>query len=157
VQIKISLPSPQSQEFTVHLRIPGWASAAVPLMLNGEIIETGAPGSYCAIRRVWQDGDTLSLTLPIGLRLTKYTGADAVRGFDRYAIEYGPLLLGLVGSLDIGGKYMRIAHDPEDAARWLEAVPGKAGHFTIAGKPGYEYMPYREIQDQVFTCFPVMG
>jgi DUF1680 family protein len=157
VQIKICLPSRQSQEFTLHLRIPGWASAAVSLMLNGELINTGAPGSYCAICRVWQDGDTLSFTFPMGLRLTKYTGADAVRGFDRYAIEYGPLLLGLVGSLDLGGKYMRIQQDPGDTARWLKPVSGKPGHFTIVGKPGYEYMPYHEIQDQVFTCYPVMG
>jgi uncharacterized protein len=159
VQIKVCLPSPQSreQEFTMHLRIPGWTSMAVPVALNGDPIETGLPGSYCAIRRAWQNGDTLSFTLPRRLRLTKYTGADIVRGFDRYAIEYGPLLLGLVGSLDMGGKYIRIAQKPEDVESWLEPVPGKAAHFTIAGKPGYEYMPYHEIQDQIFTCYPVIG
>jgi DUF1680 family protein len=157
VQIKMSLPTRQEQEFTLRLRIPSWASAAVPLVLNGEPITTGVPGSYCPIRRVWRDGDTLSFTLPMGLGVTKYTGADAVRGFNRYAIEYGPLLLGLLGSLDLAGKYIHVQHDPGDPARWLEPVPGKAGHFTILGKPGYEYMPYHEIQDQVFTCYPVVG
>jgi hypothetical protein len=93
----------------------------------------------------------------MGLRLTKYNGADSVRSFERYAIEYGPLLLGLVGSLDLGGKYMHIAHNPQEWENWLEPVAGKPGHFTIAGKPGYEYMPYHEIQEQVFTCYPVMG
>jgi uncharacterized protein len=91
------------------------------------------------------------------LRVTKYTGADALPGSNRYAIEYGPLLLGLVGSLDLAGKYMRIPHDPGSPAGWLEPVPGITGHFTIRGKPGYEYMPYHEIQDQVFTCYPVIG
>ena len=157
VQIKVSLPTCQEQEFTLRLRMPGWASAPVPLLLNGEPLTTGVPGSYCPIRRAWRDGDTLSFTLPMGLRVTKYTGADAVRGFDRYAIEYGPLLLGLVGSLDLAGKYMRVQQDPSHPERWLEPVPGQAGHFTIPGKPGYEYMPYYEIQDQVFTCYPVMG
>ncbi len=157
VQIKVSLPAGQEREFTLHLRMPGWASAPVPLLLNGEALTAGVPGSYCLIRRAWRDGDELSFTLPMGLRVTKYTGADAVRGFDRYAIEYGPLLLGLVGSLDLAGKYMRVQQDPGDPALWLEPVPGQAGHFTIPGKPGYEYMPYHEIQDQIFTCYPVMG
>jgi hypothetical protein len=52
---------------------------------------------------------------------------------------------------------MRVQQDPGDPARWLDPVPGKAGHFTILGKPGYEFMPYHEIQDQVFTCYPVIG
>ena len=129
----------------------------VPLALNGETMLSGAPGSYCAVRRAWRDGDTLSFTLPMGFHVTKYTGADVVRGFDRYAIEYGSLLLGLVGSLDLAGKYMRVPHDPGDPARWLEPVPGKADHFTIPDKPGYEYMPYHEIEDQVFSCYPVIG
>ena len=162
VQLKVSLPprqggQVQEKEFTLHLRIPGWAGAAVPLALNGETTLSGAPGSCCAIRRAWRDGDTLTFNLPMGFHVTKYSGADTVRGFDRYAIEYGPLLLGLVGSLDLAGKFMRVQQDPGDPARWLDPVPGKAGHFTILGKPGYEFMPYHEIQDQVFTCYPVIG
>jgi len=30
-------------------------------------------------------------------------------------------------------------------------------HFTVAGDATHEYMPYWEVADQPFTCYPVMG
>ncbi len=155
VNIRVALPSPQS--FTLRLRIPAWATSEVAIYVNGERETTGTPGSYCAITRAWSDRDTISFTLPMGFRVTRYSGGDAIPGLDRYAIEYGPLLLGLVGSLDFRGKYIKINHDPVDPSAWLVPVAGKPCHFAVRNKPGYEYMPYYEIQDQTFTCYPVIG
>jgi hypothetical protein len=129
----------------------------VPIEINGQYAAQGSPGTYCALTRTWSDGDTVTFTLPLGFRSTKYHGADTVPGFDRYAIEYGPILLGVVGNLDFRGKYMRIFHDPLNPADWLIPIPGKPGHFSIQDKPGYELMPYYEIQDELFSCYPVIG
>ncbi len=156
-EVAIQVRPPTPLEFTLRLRIPGWAGAEVPVLLNGEPIATGAPGTYLALARAWQPGDRLSFSLPMPLRITRYQGLDAVPGHERWAIEYGPLLLGLTGPLDFMGRYTRIPHDPARVAEWLAPVAGKPGHFTIAGKPGYEYLPYHEIEDQVFTCYPVVG
>ena len=69
--------------------------------------------------------------------------------------ERGPLLLGVVGNLDWRGKYIRINQHPSTPESWLLPVGGKACHYTIKDKPGYEAMPHYEIQDQVFTSYPV--
>lgn len=156
-EVAIELRPLAPLECTLRLRIPGWAGAEVAVLLNGAQIATGAPGTYLALSRAWQPGDRLSFTLPMPLRASRYQGLDGVPGFERWAVEYGPLLLGLAGPLDFMGRYARIPHDPARLAEWLEPVPGKPGHFTIAGKPGYEYLPYHEIAEQVFTCYPVVG
>ena len=95
--------------------------------------------------------------LPMALRATRYTGRDTVPGMDRYAFEYGPLLLGLVGALDFKGRYIKISQDPLAPDPWLEPTSGGAGRFAVKGKPGYEFRPYFEIRDEVFTCYPVFG
>ena len=43
---------------------------------------------------------------------------------------------------------------PDKLRKSLKAVAGKPLHFTVNGNPDFEYMPYLEITDQAFTCFP---
>ena len=154
VRIEVGVGSPKS--FVLRLRIPSWVTAEVAISLNGENIETGTPGSYCAIDRTWSDVDKLSFTLPMGLHVTRYSGRDSVPGFNRYAIEYGPLLLGVVGNINFRGRYIKITQNPIDPSSWLEKVPGKPSQFMVKNMPGYKYMPYYKIRDQVFTCYPIM-
>ena len=155
VRIRVSTPS--SLPFTVRLRIPSWTIEDVGISVNGEHIVVGTPGTYCPIDRVWSDGDTISFGLPMGFRVTRYAGGDAVPGFERYAIEYGPMLLGVVGPPDFRGRYIRIDHDHVDPACWLQPIEGAPSRFAVKGKPGYEVMPYFRIQDQVFTCYPILA
>ena len=156
-RVELRVSTPTAVEFTLRLRMPGWATSGVQISVNGEVVGAGTPASYYPLARTWQDGDRVTFTLPMGLRSTRYHGADGIPGFDRYAIEYGPLLLGVVGKLDFRGKYVQIAQDPAKPSAWMQPVPGKAGHFKVAGKPGYEFMPYYEIQDELFTCYPAFG
>ena len=73
---------------TIHMRIPGWTSGA-KVKINGRTLEAVAdPGSYLAIRRVWQDGDTLTVGLPMELRQEPLPGDASVT-----AALYGPLVL----------------------------------------------------------------
>jgi len=84
--LKISCAKPQAR--TIHVRIPGWTSGA-ELKINGRSLESVAdPGSFLAIRRIWQDGDTLSLGLPMELRQEPLAGDNSVT-----ALLYGPLVL----------------------------------------------------------------
>jgi DUF1680 family protein len=156
-RVKMTLSAPGPTPCHLRLRIPGWVPGTVRIELNGQPIALGLPGSYCSIAREWQDGDQLSFHLPLEVRATLYEGADGVPGCRRYALEYGPLLLGLVGATDFRGKYIQIRQDPAAPADWLTPIPGKTGHFAVKDKPGYEYMPYYEIQDQLFSCYPVIG
>ena len=141
--------------FAIRLRIPAWATADVSILVNGTQAATGKPGSYCTLERRWRDGDKITFTLPMGFHVTEYVGLDTLAGHGRYAYERGPLLLGLVGNLDWRGKYVRVSQDPAKPESWLLPVDGQPCHYAVKDKPGYEWMPYHEIENQVFTCYPV--
>ena len=59
------------------------------MKINGKNIEAVAdPGSYLAVRRTWQDGDTLAIGLPMGLWQEQLPGDASVT-----SVFYGPVLL----------------------------------------------------------------
>jgi hypothetical protein len=125
----------------------------MPVMVNGNEQGKGKPGTYLLIDRKWEDGDVISFTLPMDFKVTKYTGLE--KGFEEnhYAIEYGPILLSMVGvkakKFDIGVKATA-----ETIKSMLKPVPGKPLHFTVEGNTEFEYWPYFEVQDEPFSCFP---
>jgi DUF1680 family protein len=86
--VRVRVLETTGEEWTLSLRVPGWADDAT---LDGQPVEAGG---YATVRRRWQAGDTIELTLPMPVRVT---GADeridAVRGC--VAIERGPLVYAL--------------------------------------------------------------
>lgn len=85
IKITASRPVPR----TIHVRIPEWVAGAAEMRVNGRLLETVAdPGSYVGVRRVWREGDTLALHLPMRLRQEPLHGDDSVA-----AALYGPLVL----------------------------------------------------------------
>lgn len=155
VEIKISTETPVRMR--LRLRIPAWVSTDVSVAVNDEPVVQGIPGSYAVLERTWLDGDDISFKLPMVVRSIRYEGKDTVLGKHRYAFEYGALLLAVVGPTNFRGRYIRIEQDASDPSSWLLPVVGKPGHFTIAGMPEHEVMPYFEVGEQLFTCFPVVG
>jgi hypothetical protein len=88
-------------------------------------------------------------------KLTRYTGADQIAGHQRYALEYGPILMAAVGRPDAvlqvkGGKY------PEDLIGQIRPKPGEPLHFSVEHNPDTEYVPYWQMDRESFTCFPVV-
>ena len=58
----------------------------------------------------------------------------------------------------MGGKQEAVlAMQPEKLIAKLHPKAGSPLHFTIAGNDRYEFLPYWQIQNEVFTCFPVIG
>jgi len=58
----------QPTEFVLKLRVPCW-SDGVSFRLNGSPYNLGVhPGTWAAIRRVWQPGDWLEITIPLRFR-----------------------------------------------------------------------------------------
>jgi hypothetical protein len=54
----------------LNLRIPAWVAKPVTVRINGKPQRVNAkPASYVSLRRQWQAGDLIELTLPAGLRL----------------------------------------------------------------------------------------
>lgn len=105
--IKIKIPLIQSKEFTIAIRIPGWArDKPVPsnlysylrknnnttiIKINGKIINFELEKGYAFIRRVWQDNDTIDLCIPMPIRRV-LCNENVEENIGKVAVERGPIV-----------------------------------------------------------------
>jgi len=152
-KIEIVVGNERPIQNKIRIRVPSWISKNMAIMVNGSEIGSGKQGTYFVIDRKWENGDVISFTLPIDFRITKYTGLELGFEEDHYAIEYGPILLAMVG---VKGKKFDIGVNTtsESIAKMLKPVQGKPLHFSIEGNNEFEYWPYFEVQEEPFSCFP---
>jgi DUF1680 family protein len=167
LKIKSSLPTPR----TIHVRIPYWTTEDAQVKINGRPLEAIADsGSYLAIRNTWQDGDTISISLPMEVRQEPLSGDDSVT-----AALYGPLVL----AADLGAGTTdgpdRVIHSgatvpkklpaasplPKVAAtsdastkQWIQVESLSELRFTAAGESAkYKLMPMYQIGDQRYSVY----
>jgi DUF1680 family protein len=152
-EVKILVTGEQEKHTALNLRIPLWAAETVNISVNGAKEETGNPGSFITLNRTWKKGDTITFNLPYALKAVPYTGFDQAETGERYCLFYGPVLLALKGSFD-EKDIPRIALDPRDPGKGLESRGDI--RFGLKDKTGWEFIPYYAVQDEVFTCFPIM-
>jgi uncharacterized protein len=117
-RIKLAVAPTAASEFTLYLRIPGWAQGKpvpgdlyryaeeeVPfymLSVNGKAVRPKLEKGYAVLRRTWKSGDTVELVLPMPIhRVLANDGIEAGRG--RVALERGPLVYCAEG-IDNGGR-----------------------------------------------------
>ncbi|MBN2029273.1 glycoside hydrolase family 127 protein [bacterium] len=157
--VKLIVSTPQPVQMKIRIRIPSWASDDMPLMVNGEPIAVGSAGSYSELDRIWSDGDIISFTLPMVFKMTAYSGVDQIPNHGkRYALEYGPLLMAVVGTADLPIQQI----DADNVARAFRPKSDQPLHFEMAGRRSIgsgstvELMPYWLVDEQCFTCFPAM-
>lgn len=150
--VQMIVGSRQSLKSKVNIRVPSWASAEMAVKVNGNEYAKGKPGTYLLIDREWKNGDVISFTLPMDFRVTKYTGME--KGFEdgHYAIEYGPVLLAMVG-VKAKKNNIGVKATAETIKSMLKPVDGKPLHFAVEGSTEFEYWPYFEVQDEPFSCF----
>ena len=115
--ITLTLHPERDVTFPLYLRIPAWAEGA-SVSLNGEdqaIAE--AAGRYVRIQREWQEGDVVSLRLPMTVRSTVWQ-----QNKSSVSVDYGPLTL----SLKIDEEFEEHdSRDPEfvqDDSHWQSGV-----------------------------------
>ena len=134
---------------TLRVRVPGWATCDVEVRVNGQAAAEGMPGSYVEFDRTWENGDEVSFTLPLGLRAVRYIGLDQHPEHARNALLRGPVLMALVGADDLDVP----ASELPDR---LRPIDGKLLHFAVEGRVGVHFMPYWQLNEETFTCFPTM-
>jgi len=137
----------------IRIRIPSWASEKMSVLVNGKKMVTGNPGTYVTLDRQWNNGDAISFSLPMNFRMTKYEGSEVDPKHERYALEYGPLLMAYV---NIKGQKdnLKLTTSALKLIKSLKPINGKPLHFSLDGNADFQYMPYFEVQDEPFTCFP---
>jgi DUF1680 family protein len=142
--VSIRVDPDQPADFTLHVRIPGWArnqavasdlyrfattSQEQPMLLvNGKATPLSPVKGFAEVRRTWKRGDVVQLTLPMPVRrVLAHEGIQEDRG--KAAIQRGPLLYCVEG-IDHGGR----AHDvrvPLDAPLTAAYRPDLLGGLTV--------------------------
>jgi DUF1680 family protein len=155
VELRIAATRPVRAK--IRVRVPAWAARDMVIRVSGAAPVTGRAGSYVTLDRSWKKGDTISFTLPMDFRMTHYSGMDRIAGQEQYALEYGPILMALVGEVDEeGGATVPVA--PVDLVKRLRPKAGQPLRFAIDGDLRHEYLPYWQVvADQLFTCYPALA
>ena len=110
--------------------------------------KTGVPGTYLVLENI-NGGTEIEFTLPMSMSSTLYTGEDEIEGKDRYALEYGPLLLAAMGR----GK-VELSFNTENPDESFERISDT--RFKLKNDNFHEYMTYMDIQDEPLTVYPVV-
>ena len=142
--VKASRPAAR----TIHIRIPGWTTEDAGVKINGRALEGIAdPGSYLAIHRVWQSGDTITVSLPMELRQEVLPGDESV-----VAALYGPLVL----AADLGeapsDEAYRIIHSGETVPKKLPSADPLPKVATDSGAKTDHWIQVESKQDLRFAA-----
>jgi len=73
---------------TLRVRVPAWVNGPPVVVLNGALIPDAPARGWVAIRRRWQPGDVLAVTLPMRLAFEPTPDHPTVQ-----AVTYGPAVL----------------------------------------------------------------
>ena len=167
LKIKSSRPAVRA----IHLRIPAWTSEDAQVKINGRPTDAIAdPGSYLSIRRNWQDGDMISIALPMSLRQEPLPGDDSVA-----AALYGPLVLAadlgpgpadgplrvihgrdtVPKDLPVASPMPKVAHAQDtETKHWIQVESATDLRFTAIGKNAkYDLSPMYQIVDRRYSIY----
>jgi hypothetical protein len=104
-QVRFTVQADQPVSFPLYLRVPQWCSKP-QLTVNDQPLQVGAcAGRYLRVERRWADGDTVSLSLPMEIRVRRWAGNHGSVSVDRGPLTY---------SLKIGERHVCV----EDRGGW---------------------------------------
>ncbi len=89
--LRLSLAGPA--RFALSLRIPAWAGPHTRVTVNGHVQAPVMPGTFHALERTWRDGDVITVTFDMPVRLEALNPAHP----DVVAVLTGPLVLFPIG------------------------------------------------------------
>lgn len=106
-KVAISVNPKKETQFTIKLRIPGWARNEVlpgdlysykkasaqkaTINLNGEILAIQPEEGYFTITRTWKKGDKINLNFPMEVQEVE-TNAKVETNKNKVSLEYGPIV-----------------------------------------------------------------
>ena len=83
--VHMAMATSQPVEFPLYLRVPRWCRK-LRVTLNGKKLDVcGIPQTYLCIERVWSNGDTLDLDMPMQISITEWPRNGSV------TVDRGPL------------------------------------------------------------------
>jgi uncharacterized protein len=163
---RITLKLDHPTKLKLRVRIPSWATEGITV--SGRVQAHGDPGSgYLVLDRTWNDGDAITLHLPMSPRLHHSVDDPSMT-----AIVYGPVVLAAaLGREDFPETDIVPVHTAYDnhpipmapmvvtesnSLDWLEPAPNKPLHFTtrLVGKPNeLNFVPFHEIHHERYAVY----
>ena len=171
----LTLIGKPNRPIALNVRYPSWAAGKMRVAINGKSIglSDATPGTFATIRHDWQDGDTVTVDVPM-----KVTTEPVAPGSDYTAVLYGPtVLIAGMGRGDLtpedfrptGQKGNMLARrrmpeadapafvvSPDQVAKGLRPVAGKPLTFTTGTltRPGpVTLVPMWQIGDQRYVTY----
>jgi uncharacterized protein len=87
---ELRVETPEAQEFTIFVRVPGWLGSPAKILVNGKSFDGPVRNqTFAAIRRKWKTNDTVEVSLPLHVR----TQAIDDRNPQIVALMKGPLMM----------------------------------------------------------------
>jgi DUF1680 family protein len=121
--VTIEIDPEKKTVFDLKIRIPSWCISAV-VVVNGEAVEQSpVPGEYVSLKRSWNPGDRVELSLPMPIRRVK-AHAKMTDHTGKVALMRGPLVYCLEGT-DHPGKdifCLVLPHTEELSAEFVPAL-----------------------------------
>jgi DUF1680 family protein len=88
--IKITINQAPAKEFSLFLRIPGWAGKG-RISVNGKLISPSIVSGYAEIKRKWMKGDRVELMLPLEAKLMEANPL-VEENRNQVAVKRGPVV-----------------------------------------------------------------
>jgi hypothetical protein len=164
VRLTVSLAAPA--QFGIAVRVPGWLAGPMQATVNGQPQAASADSNHWAVvRRTWADGDTLELTLPMQLWVSRISPDAAFPA----AIMYGPVALAVrpvddnpAGRIAFADLAAAFVPSPGDPLTWtLAADPSVLLKPFYAYKEGERYLlyldPARELTRRTYRAATYTG
>ena len=154
-EVEIALKPERVAEFTVYLRIPGWArneplpgglysyaneqAGEVSVEVNGEAVPLRIEKGFAPIRRAWRADDVIRVRLPLSPRLVR-SRPEVAENAGRLAIERGPLVYCVEG-VDNGGSIDEVRLG-ENAGLTASRRDDLLGGIDVIEWDGFNAVPY---------------
>jgi DUF1680 family protein len=87
-KVQFSLESIEPKQLAIHIRVPYWAVDAIEATVNGNRVTPDMERGYAILNRIWQDGDTIGLRIPMNVAYARLPDSPHVIG-----LQYGPVVL----------------------------------------------------------------
>ena len=152
--VSISIKPERVEEFTVYLRVPGWARGevlpgglysyaeepgTVSIDVNGDAVPLELERGFARIRRNWHADDTIRLRLPTEVRRVA-SREEVAENRGRAAVERGPLVYCVEG-VDNGGSVEKVNLTPE-AEFSVNRRDDLLGGINVIEWNGFTAVPY---------------
>ncbi len=134
--VQFTVNTDETEAFSLCFRKPQWLGGEATLTINGEETALQEENGWLFVERVWHDGDTLTLDLPMKLYYSVLEGESKTDSV--YAVMYGPVTLACSGAPE--GLNQLLPRDG-DITTLLIREEGTL-QFSAAADESIVFMPY---------------